>query len=70
MRLIRTIILRLLVDNEQPQSLRGVLQAVGDSEQHTFTDEQSMVEQVRQLCRVGSAAGRVDHSEESSIIRS
>ena len=43
MRTIRTIILRLMTDTDQPQSLRGLLQDVADSEQHHFTDEQTLL---------------------------
>lgn len=49
MRAIRTIVLRLLVDTDQPQSLRGVLQDVAGSEQHYFTDEQSLLALLHRL---------------------
>ena len=43
MRTIKTIILRLLVDTDQPQALRGMLNAVADNQLHHFTDEQSLL---------------------------
>jgi len=42
MREIRTFILRLLIDTDSPQTLRGVLRAVAQDEEHSFNSEQSL----------------------------
>ena len=66
MRLIRTIILRLLIDTDQPQALRGVLQDVGEGEQHSFTDEQSLLEALQWLSMKGEAAAGESERLENS----
>jgi hypothetical protein len=43
MRTTQTFILRLFVDTEADQALRGALQAISDNEVHTFTDEQALL---------------------------
>ena len=58
MRLTRTIILRLLIDTDQPHSLHGVLQAVGCSDQHSFTDDRSLLALLHRLgCSESEPAG-------------
>lgn len=42
MREIRTFILRLLIDTDSPQTLRGVLRAVAQDEEYSFNSEQSL----------------------------
>jgi hypothetical protein len=49
MRVIRTIILRLLIDTDQPHSLHGVLQTVGGSDLHSFTDDRSLLALLHRL---------------------
>ena len=52
MRIIRTFILRLLVDADEPQVLRGAVRCVADEdEEHPFTDEQALLTLLRRLGR-------------------
>ncbi|MCU0485873.1 MAG: hypothetical protein MUC85_07135 [Anaerolineales bacterium] len=67
MRVIQTIILRLLIDSDLPQSLRGVMQVVGDSEQHSFTDEQSLLALLRRLNLTDNYATSEGECEANSI---
>ena len=61
MRTIKPIILRLLVDRDQPQALRGMLNAVSDNQLHHFTDEQSLLALLQNII---SAPGELpDHPE-------
>ncbi len=43
MRSILTFVLRLLVDDEHPEDLRGALQIVGETENLPFSDEQMLL---------------------------
>ena len=54
MREIKTLILRLLVDADEPQTLRGLLSAVANGEENSFTDEQSLL---ALLHRIGHTTG-------------
>ncbi|MEA3334857.1 MAG: hypothetical protein U9R25_03040 [Chloroflexota bacterium] len=58
MREIQTFVLRLLVDTDEPHALRGVLRAVVDDEEHSFTDEESLLPLLLRMSRgtVGSLA--------------
>ena len=49
MHTIQTLILRLWVDSEAPQKLRGALQPLADAESHPFTDEQALLDLLRQF---------------------
>ena len=49
MREIWTCILRLMVDTEASQALRGVLHIVANGEEHTFSDEQSLLVLLHQM---------------------
>jgi hypothetical protein len=49
MRTTLTFVLRLLVDTDDPQALRGALRAVGGAEEHTFADGQALLAQLRQM---------------------
>lgn len=42
MRTIQTFILRLFSDSDEPETLRGALQAIAGSESYPFNDEQSL----------------------------
>lgn len=57
MRQIQTFILRLLVDEDEPQTLRGVLRVVADDEERSFTDEESLLALLR----------RMGHASEESL---
>ena len=67
MRAIRTLILRLLVDSDQPQAVRGVVQAVADDEQHYFTDEQGLLALLQRLSRAVSVPPDGCESDENPI---
>ncbi len=47
MRATMTFILRLLVDESEPEALRGVLQTVASNEERTFSDASSLLELLR-----------------------
>jgi hypothetical protein len=53
-RTIRTYILRLLVDTEEPHTLRGVIRAVADDQEQTFADGQALLTLLRRI------SGRAD----------
>ncbi len=48
MRTIQSFILRLLVDADQPLTLRGVLRCVNDDTDHPFADETALIALLRQ----------------------
>ena len=43
MRVIQTCILRLLVDADAPQALRGSIRSVTDEQEHPFANEQALL---------------------------
>jgi hypothetical protein len=43
MRTIQTYILRLLLDTEDPHTVRGVIRAVADDEEQPFADDQALL---------------------------
>ncbi len=47
MRTTLTLILRLLVDSNEPEALRGAIQAVSSKKEHTFNNGQSLLEWLR-----------------------
>ena len=47
MRTIQTFVLRLLVNTEEPQALRGAVRCVSDNEERTFADAQSLLALLR-----------------------
>ena len=51
MRLTQTIILRILIDSETPEELRGTLRSISSDQEHTFANEQSLLECLRQICQ-------------------
>ncbi|MCB0200299.1 MAG: hypothetical protein H6649_07795 [Caldilineae bacterium] len=52
MREIRTFVLRLVADTEDPEALRGVLCPVADDKQHPFADEQTLLLLLRRVSRM------------------
>lgn len=44
MRTVRTFILRLLVDEDDPQALRGALRAVSQGQEYPFADERAFLD--------------------------
>jgi hypothetical protein len=49
MRATETFILRLFIDDEDPQALRGSIHCVAKNEGYTFTGEQTLLEILRSL---------------------
>ena len=49
MRVIRTFILRLLVNSAEPQALRGDLRPLPEGEAQPFPDEQALLALLRRL---------------------
>jgi hypothetical protein len=67
MRTIRTFILRLLVDIDEPQTLRGMLRSVVDNEEHSFTDEQSLLALLYSVSHITGASPEECNDKENSI---
>lgn len=58
MRTIKTYILRLLVDTDEPQVLRGTVRAVAGDDEHPFADGPSLLTLLRQISRLESEGTR------------
>ena len=56
MRKIQTFILRLLMDTEESQALRGAVRFVSNAEEHTFADGQSLLALLRRMCQTSEPA--------------
>lgn len=52
MRTTRTFVLRLLVDTDEPEVLRGVFRPVSENGEHPFTDEESLLALLHQATRM------------------
>ncbi len=72
MRVIRTYVLRLLVDSDEPHALRGLVHSVASGEEHPFADGPTLLELLRQMA--GGAAwgdgpydGATNHREGSEL---
>ncbi len=50
MRTIQTFVLRLLIDSDSPEALRGVIRSVTDNEEFHFVDGQTLLTLLRRLC--------------------
>lgn len=57
MRKIQTFILRLLLNPDEPQALRGAIRAAADDEEHTFTDGQSLLDLLYRMSRAAPVSG-------------
>ena len=57
MHTIQTFILRLLVDTDEPQALRGTVRSVTDDEKHSFTDGSSLLALLHRLCHPTDKGG-------------
>ncbi len=55
MRILKTFVLRLLIDSETPTTLRGAIRAIANDEEYTFTDGQTLLALLQQI---GQAALR------------
>jgi hypothetical protein len=70
-RVIRTYVLRLLVDRDEPDALRGFIHSVASGEQHSFADKSALLTLLRQMVWEDPASGdgppdeAVDHPERS-----
>jgi hypothetical protein len=42
-RVLKTFVLRLLIDSEAPHVLHGAVRAIADDEEYTFTDGQALL---------------------------
>jgi len=67
MRMIHTFVLRLLVDTDDPQALRGALRAVGGAEEHTFADGQTLLALLRQMTKEVTDAGHPERHDDSGM---
>ncbi len=47
MRVVHTFVVRLLMDTEEPGTLRGVVRTVATAQDHTFTDEAMLLKLLR-----------------------
>jgi len=65
MRTTLTFVLRLLVDTDDPQALRGMIRTVGSAEEHAFADEQALLALLRQVMRRVAEAGRPELHDDS-----
>jgi len=67
LRVIRTFILRLLVNSAGPEALRGDLRAMPEGEAQPFPDEQALLALLRQLVVESpqKARGKVDDEQVS-----
>ncbi|MDE3088634.1 MAG: hypothetical protein KGJ80_04530 [Chloroflexota bacterium] len=50
MRTIQTFVLRLLMDSDAPETLRGALRSVADGTEMHFGDSQALLALLRRLC--------------------
>ncbi len=66
MRTIQTFIVRLVVESEEPEAVRGVVRSITSDEEHTFTDGQMLLALLRQMSRArrepGSCHGEAELS--------
>jgi len=51
MRAIKTCVIKLIVDSDDPESLRGKLHLVGSDDEFSFRDERSLLELLKQVTR-------------------
>ena len=49
MRTTLTFVLRLLVDTNEPQQLRGTLHSIADNADHSFANAQVLLDLLRQI---------------------
>jgi hypothetical protein len=63
MRTVQTLVLRLWVDTDEPQALRGAVRCVTEEQEHPFADEQALLSLLRQMA--GRASVEVEPVETS-----
>jgi len=64
-RTVETFVLRMLIDTEEPNALRGAVRTVANDEEHPFADERALLALLRQMClaklrELGSAPATKD----------
>jgi len=62
-RTIQTFIVRLVVESDEPEAVRGVVRSITSDEEHTFTDGQTLLAWLRQMSR--AAREPVQYQEEA-----
>lgn len=53
---MRTFVLRILVDETDPEALRGVLRSIADGEERPFESQQNFLELLRAACSEDKSA--------------
>jgi hypothetical protein len=66
MRIVQTFILRLLVDTEHVDELRGALCAVAGGAEYPFVDEESLLAILRELVRAAPRPANGDRAHDKS----
>ncbi|MBN1485800.1 MAG: hypothetical protein JXA37_13885 [Chloroflexia bacterium] len=51
MRTVQSFILRLLIDDKEPGSLRGALREISTEDEHPFTDQGEFLNLIHQMIR-------------------
>lgn len=66
MRVIRTFILRLLIDAKEPYACRGTIQALTDDEKYPFVGEAALLSLVSRLAQPDGAGPPCEETRELS----
>jgi hypothetical protein len=64
MHTIQVFVLRLFVDSENPQVLRGAVRSVPDGETHPFRDEQALLALLRRMISPAAALPPAENGQE------
>ena len=67
MRTTLTFVLRLLVDPDDPQALRGTIRVVGGIEEYAFADGQTLLALLRQMTKRVTDAGHPERHDDSGM---
>jgi hypothetical protein len=73
MRTIQTFILRLFVDTDAPEMLRGALQNIAERQTYPFADEQALLVVLRQIARLEHGFdidSQLEHEQEKPALPS
>jgi hypothetical protein len=70
LRVIRTFILRLLIEADEAQQLRGTVCPVGDEQEYAFRDTQSLLHLLHQLVQHPQTNGREANSKSGDLTAS
>jgi hypothetical protein len=62
-RVIRTYVLRLLIDKGEPNTLRGAVQSVASGEEHPFADGPALLTLLHQMAGDVPGSGGCPHDE-------